>query len=135
MRPEFDSYVADIHPQDPDDTSVARPWLGTLPAHDAELVAPRGAAEIARVAREALSDPDGYLRDAAVTFRAWQFRVESVNCPVFAWYGDGDDTYSVRNGEWYVDALGATLAVRRGGSHLGALLEQWPHLFGSLIAT
>jgi hypothetical protein len=134
MRPEFESYVAGIHPQDPDDVSVARRWLDTLPAHDAELVAPRGPSEIAAVAREALRDPRGYLRDAAVTFRPWQFRVEAVACPVFAWYGDGDDTYSLRNGEWYADALGATLAIRHGGSHLGALLEQWPQLLGTLVA-
>jgi len=96
MRPEFEAYVAGIAPADPDDAALAARWLATLPPTDAVSLGRLGAAEVARVAREALGRTDGYLRDAAVTFRPWQFDVAGVRCPVFAWYGDGDDTYSPR---------------------------------------
>ena len=132
MRPEFEAYVASVDPADPDDRAVAARWLATLPPGDAALVRDRGAAEVARTAREAVGRLDGYLRDAAVTFRAWPFDVAAVRCPVFCWYGDGDDTYSPRNGEWYAEALGATFTLCPGGSHLGTLLEHWPEILGTL---
>jgi pimeloyl-ACP methyl ester carboxylesterase len=132
MRPEFEAYVAAIDPADPDDAAVAARWLATLPEADAALVVVRGEAEVARTAREALGRTSGYLRDAAVSFRAWQFDVDRVRCPVFAWYGDGDDTYSPRNGDWYAQALGATYTLVPGASHLGTLLDHWPDILACL---
>ncbi len=132
MRPEFEAYVAGIAPTDPDDAAVAARWLATLPSADAALVGTRGDAEVARTAREAIGRTSGYLRDAAVSFRAWPFDLGSVRCPVFAWYGDGDDTYSPRNGEWYAEALGATYTLFAGASHLGTLLEHWTDILGAL---
>jgi pimeloyl-ACP methyl ester carboxylesterase len=134
MSPEFEAYVAGIDPGDPDDVAVAGRWTATLPAADAALVAPRGDAEVARTAREAIGRSIGYLRDAAVSFRRWEFDAREVRCPVHAWYGTGDDTYSTRNGEWYADTFGATYVELAGASHLGALLEHWPELLTELTA-
>jgi len=132
LRPEFESYVAGIAPADPDDAAVASRWLASLPPVDAALVETGGSAEVARAAREALSRSEGYLRDAAVTFRPWQFDTGAIRCPVFAWYGDGDDTYSPRNGEWYAEALGATYTLIPGASHLATLLDHWPDVLAVL---
>jgi pimeloyl-ACP methyl ester carboxylesterase len=134
MRAEFEAYVAGIDPGDPDDAAVARRWTATLPATDAALVAPRGDAEVARAAREAIGRSIGYLRDAAVSFRGWEFDPREVRCPVHAWYGTGDDTYSTRNGEWYAETLGASYVELAGASHLGALLEHWPEILTALSA-
>lgn len=134
MRPEFEAYVAGIAPADPDDAAVAARWLSALPPADAALVGAGGSSEVARAAREALARTDGYLRDAAVSFRPWQFDIGGVRCPVHAWYGDGDHTYSPRNGEWYAEALGATRTLLPGASHLGTLLQHWPDILTALAA-
>jgi pimeloyl-ACP methyl ester carboxylesterase len=132
MRPEFEAYVAGIAPHDRDDAAVAARWLATLPAADAALVGVSGPAEVARGAREAVGRTTGFLRDVAVTFRPWAFDARAVRCPAFAWYGDGDDTCSPRNGEWYAARLGAAYTLLPGASHLGRLLEHWTGLLAEL---
>jgi len=81
---------------------------------------------------EAVGCSDGYLRDAAISFRAWPFSVEDVRCPVFAWYGDGDDQYSIRNGQWIAEHTGARLVVREGNGHLATLVEHWDDMLVTL---
>jgi hypothetical protein len=77
-------------------------------------------------AREALAHADGYLREAAVTFRPWSFQVTKVRAPTFLCYGDQDSNAAVRDGEWLADHIaGATLVVRQQTTYLATFLEHW----------
>ena len=71
MRPEFEKYVAGMRPGDPDDNAIAGRYTAELHPIDADALAALPAADVAAGAREALSRTDGYLRDAAATFRPW----------------------------------------------------------------
>ena len=81
MRPDFEEFVARVAPDDPDDEALARRWVGGLPPHDAALVAALPDADIAEQVRESVGRTDGYLRDAAVSFRDWEFDAGQVRCP------------------------------------------------------
>lgn len=86
FRPEFDDWVARLEPADPDDAALAARFLSDLPAADAALLASRRTTEqVAASVREALADHDGYLRDAALTFRDWDATPVDVRCPVHTW--------------------------------------------------
>jgi hypothetical protein len=75
----------------------------------------------------------GYLRDAAVSFRRWDFRPEEVGCPTSLWYGELDPQVSLRNGRWLAEHLPrATLGVRPQTAHLGTLLRHWEELLAAL---
>jgi hypothetical protein len=132
MRPDFEQWVAGLDPADGNDAALASRWLGILPDPDRGLVEKLGTVEIAAAAREAVGRSDGYLRDAAISFRAWPFDVRDVTAPVHAWFGDSDPSYSVRNGEWLVDHLGARLTIRRGSTHLATLVEHWDDMLVTL---
>lgn len=60
---------------------------------------------VAEGVREALASTSGYLRDAAVTFRRWQFRPDQVSRPTWLWYGELDPNASVRNGRWLAERI------------------------------
>ena len=99
---------------------------------DAELTAALPAADVAAATREALRQTGGYLRDAAVTFRVWDFRPESVRCPTWLWYGELDANAPVRNGRWFEEHIpGATLVVRQT-AHLGTLIAHWDDILTTL---
>ena len=122
MRPEFEEYVARVAPQDGDDVGAGPSLVAQLPPQDAALLAALPAADVAASAREALARPDGYLRDAAVTFRSWEVRPEPVGCPTWLWYGELDANAPVRNGRWLAEHVpGATLVVREQTTHLATL--------------
>jgi pimeloyl-ACP methyl ester carboxylesterase len=75
----------------------------------------------------------GYLRDAAISFRRWEFRPEVISCPVSLWYGELDANASVRNGEWLAERIPeAGLIVRPGEGHLGSLHNHWDEVLGRL---
>lgn len=81
---------------------------------------------LAAAAREALADPRGYLRDAAVSFRPWAFDPALVRCPTSLWYGEQDPQHAVRQGSWLADRIpGAVLHVNPATAHLSTLLTQW----------
>ncbi len=84
-RPGFEEWVASLRPDDPDDSALTERWLATLPAADADLVAAAGPTAVAASVREALTDLDGYLRDAALLTRAWPTRAGDVRCPTVLW--------------------------------------------------
>jgi pimeloyl-ACP methyl ester carboxylesterase len=135
MRPEFEDYVARVAPEDPDDAAVAARFLGGLPPLDAELVAVRPASSVAQQTREALGCHDGYLRDAAVAFRSWEFRLEDVRCPVSLWYGALDANAPARHGSWLAQRLPrARLEVLPEATHLATLLLHWDEILRSLSA-
>ena len=133
FRPDFEAYVAQLAPNDVDDGALAGRLLQELDPLDARLMAALPAADVAGAAREALAQTDGYLRDAAVTFRDWSFRPESVRCPTWLWYGELDANAPVRNGRWLAERIaGARLVVRRRTAHVGTLLEHWDEILSTL---
>ena len=143
MRADFEAYVAQLNPADPDDAALARRFLSELDPRDAELISrpgpvveerPLGSqSAIAASIREALVNPAGYLRDAAISFRAWDFRPEGIECPAFLWYGELDRNASVRNGHWLAERIPrATLAIREQTTHLAVLHENWEEILTAL---
>jgi pimeloyl-ACP methyl ester carboxylesterase len=133
MRPEFEAYVEKLAPGDPDDEALARRFTDGLGPLDAEVVGRQTVAEVAASTREALANTAGYLRDAAISFRRWEFRPEVISCPVSLWYGELDANASVRNGEWLAERVpGADLIVRPGEGHLGSLHNHWDEVLGRL---
>lgn len=132
VRPEFEAYVARTAPED-DDVALARRLTEGLHPQDAQLLAALPPADVAGAAREALARTDGYLRDAAVTFRRWEVRPEQVDCRTWLWYGDLDGNAPVRNGQWLAEHIpGATLVVRKQTAHLATLVEHWDEILTTL---
>ncbi|HET6988327.1 MAG TPA: hypothetical protein VFI00_17010, partial [Kribbella sp.] len=130
-------------PADTDDTALARRFVAELDPRDAELITRPGPvvdgrtlgsdAAIAAAVREALANPAGYLRDAAISFRSWDFRPERIECPVFLWYGELDANASTRNGRWLAERIPhATLVIRDQTTHLAVLHEYWDEILTAL---
>lgn len=133
MAPDFAAYRDRVHPDDPDDDALAQRWLSFLPDDDRALLRQIPDADHAGAAREAVGEPAGYLSDAALVFRPWEFRVEDVGCDVSLWYGEHDANAPVRNGRWLERTLPrATLHEVPGVGHLGCLLTGWPVILGDL---
>jgi pimeloyl-ACP methyl ester carboxylesterase len=133
VRPEYEAFVARMAPGDADDAALVERWIGGLPLQDARLLGALPVADVAAAAREALAVVDGYLRDAAVTFREWEVRPELVRCPTWLWYGDLDANVSVRNGRWLAEHVAnATLVVRAKTTHLATLITQWDEVLTTL---
>ncbi|WP_151081590.1 alpha/beta fold hydrolase [Nocardioides cynanchi] len=135
VTPDFAQYRARVDPDDPDDEALATRWLSSLPDDDRALLLRDAGFDHAAAAREAVGEPSGYLGDAAIVFRPWEFRVEDVVCPVSLWYGEHDANAPVRNGRWLQEHLPrAHLNEVPGVGHLGTLLTSWPALFADLAA-
>jgi pimeloyl-ACP methyl ester carboxylesterase len=133
MRPDFEAFVAKLAPNDTDDAALAGRWIEGLHPLDVAAMSGLPVADLAAQAREALIHTDGYLRDAALTFRDWEFRPEDVRCPTWLWYGRLDPNAPPRNGRWLADRMpGATLTVREGTAHLSTLLESWDEILSTL---
>ena len=154
-RPEFEAYVENLAPGDPDDEALVRRFTEGVSSPDAKVLARAGRqivgaprrdwkkpakddprltpGELAGSIREALMNPNGYLRDAAITFRAWDFDPSRVSCPTTFWYGELDANASVRNGELFAASIpGARLVVREGTGHLGSLHDHWEEILSTL---
>ena len=83
--------------------------------------------------REALAHHDGYVRDAALLFRDWGYRVEDVAATTYLWYGADDDRNPPEVGAWWAGRLtDSRLVVRPGTTHLATLLAHWPDVLGTL---
>jgi pimeloyl-ACP methyl ester carboxylesterase len=133
MRPGFASYLADLRPDDPDDADLARRFLEGLDDRDREVAREWDVVAIAACIRESLRGPDGYLRDAAVTFRAWDFDVEALSVDVRVWHGAHDTQHSLRNAKWLADRIPrARLTVLPDDGHLGALHRHWSAILAAL---
>jgi pimeloyl-ACP methyl ester carboxylesterase len=135
LAPEFLAWRATVDPFDPDDERLAGRWLTMLPAADAALVAALGPAAVAASVREALVQPDGYLRDAALLHRPWAHAPSEVRCPARAWFGEDDD----RSGPSAAADLLAgfddvEVVVRPRTSHLATLVAHWPDILATLRA-
>jgi pimeloyl-ACP methyl ester carboxylesterase len=134
LRPGFAAYVAGVAPDDPDDDAVARRFLDGLPPRDAALLATALAPEdLAASVREALAVPEGYLRDAALTFRPWAVDVREVACPTVLRYGEADDR-ALPGGRWLAERIPhADLVVVPGATHLETLIGSWPDVLAPLL--
>ncbi|MEV0799271.1 alpha/beta hydrolase [Kribbella sp. NPDC050281] len=134
MRADFMQYVDRLDPTDPDDEALVRRFVAQLPPYDAEIATRQGTTAAGAAVREALANPDGYLRDAAISFRRWDFRPEAITCPTFLWYGELDANASVRNGHWLAAHLPhATLVIREQSTHLAVLQDHWDDVLTTLI--
>ena len=134
FAPEFTEYVAELAPGDADDAALVERFTSGLPPQDAELlVAAASTADLAASVREALVDHDGYLRDAALTFRAWTFDLRSIECPTTLWYG-ASDRRAMPGGPWLAERIPqAELVVTPGRTHLATLLGSWPEVLTALV--
>jgi len=131
-RPEFEAYVAGLAPGSRDDRALVDGFLAGLPAADAALLAARPVASVAASVREALAQTDGFLRDAALSFRPWDFDVADVRCPVTVFQGELDTNHPPVNGETLVQQLPRGRLVVRPTTHLATLLTAWPEILASL---
>jgi pimeloyl-ACP methyl ester carboxylesterase len=132
MRPEFMAWRARVDPEDEDDRALAARFLAEVPEADAALVSAFGDEFVGNLVWEALVEPDGYLRDAALLQREWDYAVTDVRCPVTFWVG-ADDDQAVAASAWWVERLPqAEIEVLPGTSHLAALLTQWPAILRRL---
>ncbi len=84
--------------------------------------------------REALAQHDGFLRDAAVTFRPWAFRLEDVACPTTLWYGERDTNAPPANGAELAARLPHATLRLRDTTHLATLLAGWEEILSPLRA-
>jgi hypothetical protein len=132
MRPGFMRWRAGIDPDDEDDEALAGRFLDELPATDAALLRPLGTETVAAMIWEAVTEPEGYLRDAALLFRPWDFEVSDVRCPVSMWVGDADDKARAALPWWVQRLPAAEVAVLPDTSHLAALVTQWPMILRRL---
>ncbi|PKH37363.1 Pimeloyl-ACP methyl ester carboxylesterase [Nocardioides alpinus] len=134
LAPEFLAWRASVGPDDPDDEALAARWLTMLPPSDAALVAYAGPAAVAASVREALADPSGYLRDAALLVRAWEHGPAEVRCPVRAWFGEDDDRSGVgAAADLLAGFADVEVVVRPGTSHLATLVAHWPEVLSTFV--
>ena len=132
LRPEFMAWRARIDPDDEDDAALAGRFLAELPEEDAALLRPFGDEFIGNLVWDALVDPTGYLRDAALLFRPWDFDPSAVRCPAMVWCGELDEK-AVAASTWWAERLPrADVEVLPGRTHLASLLTQWPAILRRL---
>jgi pimeloyl-ACP methyl ester carboxylesterase len=131
-RPEFEAYVAGLAPEDADDRALAARFLARLPEPDAMLLASLPVAEVAASVREALAQTHGFLRDAALSFRAWDHRVEDVRCRTTVFQGELDTNHPPVNGTTLARQLPDARLVMLPTTHLATLLTAWPEVLASL---
>ena len=133
LRPEYAAWVARIGPTDPDDQALVNRWLTAVGDDDRRVQSRWDVDTLAASVREALADPSGYLRDAALTFRHWDFDLRGVTCPVSLWYGANDTNVSRDDAEWLAANLGdATLNFLPDTTHLQSLVDNWSVFFRAL---
>lgn len=131
--PEFLAWRASVAPEDPDDEALAARWVAGLPPGDRPLVAGLGASAVAASVREALADPQGYLRDAAISLRPWEHDPREVRCRALAWFGQDDDRAGVAAAAGLLARFAEVEVVERAAtSHLATLVSHWPDVLAAL---
>lgn len=126
---EFLAWRARLAVDDPNDETLGARWAALLDGGDSAGLAYPTLADHAAAAREALSDPSGYLRDAALAFSPWDHTPEAVGCPTVLHYGTRqDDGTPVAEGRVLADRIAGAALELRDLSHLAVLLEQWDDL-------
>jgi pimeloyl-ACP methyl ester carboxylesterase len=135
LRPGFQAWAASFDVGRAPDEELASRWAATSTGRDREILLALPPVVLASSAREALADPTGYLRDAALALREWEWDVDAVRCPVTVWHGGSDESASVRNAEWLATHVpGARGEVLPGETHLAALHDHWGELLTVLLS-
>lgn len=134
LRPDFMQWRARIDPDDEDDAALAARFLAELPDADAALLREYDDEFIGYLAFEALVKPEGYLRDAALLLRAWDFDPSAVRCPTTLWCGELDEKAMAGSSWWSEHVPQAELEVLPGTTHLAALLTRWPGILQRLAS-
>jgi pimeloyl-ACP methyl ester carboxylesterase len=76
----------------------------------------------------------GWIDDARAFCLPWGFDPASVAVPVFLWHGERDAFSPVSHARWLGSRIpGATLVVKSGAAHFGAL-KVLPDVLGKLVA-
>lgn len=128
MRPEFLAWRESVDPDDEDDAALAARFLAELPAEDAALLRAYDDEVVASLVWEAIGQPEGYLRDAALLLRPWDLDVSAVRGPTTLWVGDRDEK-AVAAAPWWSERLpAAEVRTLADTGHLGALLTRWPEI-------
>jgi pimeloyl-ACP methyl ester carboxylesterase len=132
MRPEFMAWRDKVDPDDEDDAALAARFLAELPEPDAALLRAFDDEFVGGLAWEALVQPDGYLRDAALLLREWDYDPSAVRSPTTVWCGQ-DDEQAVAGSHWWAARISqAEVQVLPGATHLATLLTQWPAILRRL---
>ena len=134
LAPEFLQWRAGVDPDDTDDEALAARWLTMLPPEDADLVRALGPAEVAASVREALAEPDGYLRDAALLHRPWQHAPAEVRCPVRPGSASDDRSGADAAADLVAGFGEVEVVVRPRTTHLATLVAHWPDILRTLRA-
>ena len=125
IRPGFMAWRAKVDPDDEDDAALAARFLAELPPADSALLNEYDDEFVAYIAYEALVKPDGYLRDAALLSREWDFDASAIVCPTTLWCGDLDEA-AMAGASWWTERVGhAQVEVLPDTTHLAALLRNW----------
>ena len=137
MRPEFMAWRAGIDPEaEPeDDAALAARFLAELPESDAALLRAYDDEFLGNLVWEALVQPDGYLRDAALLLREWDFDPAGVRCPTTVWCGELDEQAVAASSLWADAIPQAEVELAPGTTHLAALLTQWPAILRDGLGT
>jgi pimeloyl-ACP methyl ester carboxylesterase len=132
LRPEFMDWRAKVDPDDEDDAALAARFLAELPDADAALLREFDDEFVAYLAFESLVKPEGYLRDAALLFREWDFDAKAVRCPTTLWCGELDES-AMAGADWWTDRVPqAEVELLPDTTHLAALLTRWPAILQRL---
>jgi pimeloyl-ACP methyl ester carboxylesterase len=132
LRPEFMAWRAKVDPDDEDDAALAGRFLAELPEPDAALLREFDDEFVAYLAFESLVKPEGYLRDAALLFREWDYEASAISCPTTLWCGELDDN-AMSGATWWTQRVAhADVEVLPDTTHLAALLTQWPAILRRL---
>ena len=135
LRPEFMAWRARIDPDDEDDAALAARFLAELPETDAALLRAFGDEFVGNLAWDALVDPTGYLRDAALLFRAWDFDPAVVAARRRSGAASSTRRRSPRRRGGPSGSPLADVEVLPGLTHLASLLTQWPVILRRLGTT
>jgi pimeloyl-ACP methyl ester carboxylesterase len=119
-----------------DPASLIDGLLANLTDDDLTVVADPGIrAMLIRSYQEALrTSVDGWIDDARAFCRPWGFDPATVTVPVLLWHGDRDMFSPVAHARWLGARIpDATLVVKSGAAHLGAL-KVLPDVLRMLVA-
>jgi pimeloyl-ACP methyl ester carboxylesterase len=127
--PEFLAWRSTIVGDDPDEETLAERWAALLDNGASAALTRRSATDQAAAAREALADPSGYLRDAALAFSPWDHPLEAIACPTLLHYGTReDDGTPPEHGRALAERIPGARFELRDLPHLAVLLAQWDEL-------
>ncbi len=144
MRPAFLAWRARVDPDDEDDAALVARFLAEMPAADAALLESAAAAVaksldyesstdfLGALAWEALVRPEGYLRDAALLLREWDFDPSAVRCPTTVWCGELDEKAVAASACWAGQVPHAEVEMLPATTHLAALVSRWPEILRRL---